>query len=722
MKKTIRFFGVVIVSTILCIGPASAEQPKIPVSVGVFPQEMRVFHTEKEGLPSNDVWAVTVIKDGRVVARTAKGDAVLKDGKWSATDDFNALFKAKKTVPVAMRTVLNKAGAVLVVARGPEGQVAVGTERGLFLSDHEGTRQVFPRDGNKSWAPAGVSVSYDGLGRLWFASYQGAGRYGKGAWSLYTGAEGLPYDDMSAVAGCADGTVWFGTAIGAIRFDGSAWAYRQGKRWLPSDEVRDIDVDAGGNAWVATAGGLSFIHFKGMTLAEKAKHYEDEIDRYHRRTEFGYVIDAHAPAQGKKENLSLGDSDNDGLWTSMYGAGECFAYGATKDPEAKRRARDAFRALSFLSEAPRGSEHEPPRGFIARTVLETTSDKNPNSGGYTIENQLRKKQRDGYWRVYEPRWPKSSDGSYYWKSDTSSDELDGHYFFYPLYYDLVAETEEEKSAVREIVRANIDHLIGHDFSMHDHAGKTRWAVYGPKDINQDPEWHEERGLKSISILSYLNVAFHMTGDMKYRKVAKELRDKHSYHINVMWPKYQRGIGSGNQSDDEMAFMSYYNLIKYEPDPKLKRLYVASFANSWRQEEPEMNPFFNFCFASQAMSIEFTNIWGTFDLSPWETWLDDSINTLRRFPLDRFDWRHTNHHRKDLILLSDHWADAYDDKYRGRGYRNNGKVLPVDERFFNHWNASPWELDTGGGGHVIGTGTVYTLPYYMGLYHGFIAAD
>ena len=24
--------------------------------------------------------------------------------------------------------------------------------------------------------------------------------------------------------------------------------------------------------------------------------------------------------------------------------------------------------------------------------------------------------------------------------------------------------------------------------------------------------------------------------------------------------------------------------------------------------------------------------------------------------------------------------------------------------------------------AIGSGTVYTLPYYMGLYHGFIAAD
>ena len=723
MEKARQVFGVAIVSTMLCIDLVSAEQPKVPVSVGLFPQEMRVFQTEQEGLPSNDVRAVAVAKDGRVVARTAMGNAVLEDGKWSATDGFTALFAARKTVPAAMRAIVKKAGAVLAVTRGPKGQVAVGTEKGLFLSDKEGARQVFPRDGQKSWAPTKVTVSYDGLGRLWFASYQGAGCFEKGAWSLYTGAEGLPYDDMTTVAGCADGTVWFGTAIGAIRFDGSAWAYRQGKRWLPGDEVRDIAVDADGNAWVATAGGLAFIHFNGMTLAEKAKFYEDEIDKHHRRTEFGYVIEAHTPQAGKKTDTSVGDSDNDGLWTSMYGAGECFAYGATKDPLAKRRAKRAFTALRFLSEAPRGSEHEPPPGFIARTVLETSSGRNPNAGGYTLEGQRRfREERDGYWRVYEPRWPKSADGRYYWKSDTSSDELDGHYFFYPLYYDLVAGTEEEKNAVREIVRANIDHLIRHDFSMHDHAGKTRWAVYGPKDLNQDPQWHEERGLKSISILSYLNVAYHMTGDMKYRKAAKELRDKHSYHINVMWPKYQRGIGSGNQSDDEMAFMSYYNLIKYEPDPKLKKLYLASFANSWRQEEPEMNPFFNFCFASLAVDVEFTTIWGTFDLSPWETWLEDSIDTLRRFPLDRFDWRHTNHHRKDLILLSDHWADAYDDKIRGKGYKNNGKTLPVDERFFNHWNASPWELDTGGGGHVIGTGTVYTLPYYMGLYHGFIAVE
>ena len=247
-------------------------------------------------------------------------------------------------------------------------------------------------------------------------------------------------------------------------------------------------------------------------------------------------------------------------------------------------------------------------------------------------------------------------------------------------------------------------------------------MFGPDDLNNDPKWHVERGLNSISILSYLNVASHVTGDNKYREVAAQLREKHGYHINVMWPKYQRGLGSGNQSDDEMAFMAYYNLIKYESDPELKKLYLASFANSWRQEEPEMNPFFNFCFAALAQDAKITNTWGTFDLSPWPNWLSDSIETLKQFPLDRFNWRHTNRHRKDLVRLTNHTADAYDDSVNDVGYRVNGKVIPVDERYFNHWNHSPWLFDSGGDGRTLGTGTVFTLPYYMGVYHGFLVPE
>ena len=54
-----------------------------------------------------------------------------------------------------------------------------------------------------------------------------------------------------------------------------------------------------------------------------------------------------------------------------------------------------------------------------------------------------------------------------------------------------------------------------------------------------------------------------------------------------------------------------------------------------------------------------------------------------------------------------------------GYRNNGKVIQVDEAHFNHWNRDPWRLDTGADGRVLSNGTVFLLPYYMGLYHGFL---
>ena len=187
-----RIFELGVVATVLCIGFVSAEQPMVPVNVGVFRQEKRVFHREEEGLPSNDVHAVAVAEDGRVIVWTAKGDVALEDDRWVATTGATSLFAGKKNVPVEMHGLLKMAGGVLGVARGPEGQVAVGMERGVFLADKDGAREVFPQDGHQRWAPTRVSVSYDGLGRLWFASYQGAGCYEKGVWSLYTGAEGLP--------------------------------------------------------------------------------------------------------------------------------------------------------------------------------------------------------------------------------------------------------------------------------------------------------------------------------------------------------------------------------------------------------------------------------------------------------------------------------------------------------------------------------------------------
>jgi hypothetical protein len=607
------------------------------------------------------------------------------------------------------------------IAVGTDEKILVATDKALFGYNWEDQKwkEIYPRDDVYSWAPVDVrGVTFDRNGRFWFASRQGAGVLSSD-WTLYTGHEGLPYNDFTIVASGEEGVVWFGTHKGAIRFNGQNWEYRQGLRWLPDDDIRDIAVTSEGHAWFATAKGVGVIERRPMTLVEKAKWYEDEIDRFHRRTPYEFVLEVYLPLAGDKTKWIQHDSDNDGLWTSMYGAGECFAYAATKDPKTKARAKKAFEAMHFLRLVTQGAKHSPPPGYVARTVL-PTSGHDPNVGRIAGDIK-RQKENDRLWKVYEPRWPVSADGKWYWKTDTSSDELDGHYFLYGLYYDLVAETEEEKAAVREQVKALTDHLIDHNFNLVDHDGKpTRWARFSPEEMNFDKNWFVERGLNSLSMLSYLAVAQHVTGDIKYEKTKNMLIEKHSYLQNMMNQKYQRGIGTGNQSDDEMAFMSYYNLIKYEKDPDKRSSYAISFWHSWKTEQPEMNPFFNFTFAAVCSDLEFTNTWGTTSTAPDGDWLDDSIETLKRFPLDRINWRHENSHRLDIMPLHES-SILYDDaELKDKGYRYNGKVIPVDECYFNHWNRDPFQLNTGGNGHGMGCGTVFLLPYYMGIYHGFIS--
>jgi hypothetical protein len=114
-------------------------------------------------------------------------------------------------------------------------------------------------------------------------------------------------------------------------------------------------------------------------------------------------------------------------------------------------------------------------------------------------------------------------------------------------------------------------------------------------------------------------------------------------------------------------------------------------------------------------LQYTDSHRTHDLELRGAWLEESADTLRRFPLDRVNWRLTNAHRKDIRPL----ADAAGSRGPRRGARLDGRVLPIDERYVNHWNHDPWQLDQGGDGRELASGASFLLPYYMGLYHGFL---
>jgi hypothetical protein len=452
-----------------------------------------------------------------------------------------------------------------------------------------------------------------------------------------------------------------------------------------------------------------------MTLARKALLYEDEIEKYHRRTRFGYVNPATLAVPGDKSTATPRFSDNDGFNTGLYLGAMSFAYAVTGEEKYRQHAHNAFRALAFLSEVTQGGKYGGPEGLIARNVVPTTE---PDPGEvYDRDYDMNRNKRDKLWKILERRVPIDKTGEWYWKCDSSSDELDGHFFGSAIYFDRVCKTEEETDAVRVVVRRIIDHLIKHDYSLVDYDGQpTRWAHFSPEDLNRNPAWCVERGLNSYSILTYLSIAYHILGDARYREEYLQLALEQGYGMNGMTqPKDVPGPGDpGHQPDDNMSFMNYYHLIRYETDPRLLSMYQYAIRRHWQFERLERNAFTNFVYGACAVGETYSDPWGTIDLSPPMECYEDAVDTLQRYPLDLIEWPMSNAHRIDVIPLGHHGDGPPEIGSDSRGY-----AFPVDERQEIYWDWNYWKLSYGGDGTTLRPPHHYLLAYYMGRFHGFI---
>lgn len=713
----------ILATALLCLGTAAAHGQdatyELPVVAGAFEQQVHRAYTIAHGLPDNDVSEVGLSAQGEIVAVTAQGAAIFAGDRWLPDPTTGSrMLTQPKLADRQLQELHEAAGADIAIRAVAEhqGEFAVATGRGLYLRDAQNWHMALPRQGAVRWAPVDVrAVAYDTTGTLWFAAPQGVGyRISDEEWGLFTGADGLPYNDFTCIAAGIKG-VWFGTSNGAIHYHDGSWAFRQGRRWLLDNHVRDIVIDDEGNAWIATAAGVSCIAHVPMTLAEKAAFYENEIETYNRRTPFGYVNSAELARPGDKDSATPVFSDNDGHYTGLYLGAVSLGYAATGNPKLKAHAAKAFRALAFLSEVTEGGTHPAPKGFIARAVVPTSGpDPNPE---FDLEYDLRRNKRDSLWKIIQPRWPVDESGDWYWKNDSSSDELDGHFFGYATYFDRVCETETEKDAVRDVVRRIIDHIIYHGYNLVDYDGlPTRWGRLSPDDLNRNEAWVIERGLNSYSMLTYLSIAHHITGDPKYREAYLELALNHGYGMNGMTqPKDIAGPGTFGQPDDNMAFMNYYHLIRYETDPKLLSMFYFAIRRHWQIEKYERNAFENFVYAACCLGKVRKDQWGETDLTPPKDNFDDAIDTLKRFPLDLVDWPMSNAHRIDMVPLHDHLGQP-----AGTGHRVDGYVFPIDERHEVDWGRDPWILTYNGRGTRLREGSHYLLAYYMGRAHGFIA--
>jgi hypothetical protein len=328
------------------------------------------------------------------------------------------------------------------------------------------------------------------------------------AMTALKGDDGLPYEDATCLAEGFANDVWIGTTQGAVRMLDDEWHYFGADHWLPGDNVHDIAV-GDKVVYIATDRGVGVIRYEPYTLRKKADYYERRLDEWgHKRLGFIHTL----YRGGKDGNEWIREvSDNDGGHTAPYLAAMSHKYAVTGDESARQAAVDAFQAMVWLEQI------TPIDGFVARAIWSTTGDKD--------------RRGEGGSGGLPAKWYPTDDGRWFWKGDTSSDEIDAHFYAVSLFHDLAAKGPEKKRAQQHLARIS-SHILDNDWVLRDMDGKpTRWGRWDPKYLLQ-PYGMYARGLNGMEAQTYMLTALAMTGDRRFKEGYRQLLDwgYHTYTV------------------------------------------------------------------------------------------------------------------------------------------------------------------------------------------------
>ena len=373
---------------------------------------------------------------------------------------------------------------------------------------------------------------------------------------------------------------------------------------------------------------------------------------------------------------------------------ECLRYAVTKNPQAKENATRAYEAMEYLQTV---TETD---GFFARSVV-PIDQKGMNDRNQTFTPQQIAERRIGDPRwIYVPvRWHKSSDGKWWWKGDTSSDEFNGHLMGAYYFHKLVAD-EGMKKRVEQHVDNILMHVINHNYTMTDPStGKpTRWGVWTPEKLSNDPDWWVEAPINTFELLTFLRLGHYMTGKEIYNTEFERLVQQYDFvNRHMSRPRAPR-LAERSRIDDGMLTEMGQLLMDTEPNPEYKKIYREGLTWSYRMVENDQNPWFNFGFGM---------------LGGKNFHLEESVEFLRDHPLDMRQWLIKSSLRDDVRIARPFEQDP----------PHIDRVLPPSERGIMRWDKNPWEDISGDfsshDGRLESSGVAWLLPYWMGRYAGYI---
>lgn len=405
------------------------------------------------------------------------------------------------------------------------------------------------------------------------------------------------------------------------------------------------------------------------------------------------------------------------------------------------------------------------------------SDKSEGQSGYLLNNEnLRGVTVDASGEVPERLWndllgEEYSPEDIIYKTDTSADELIGHMFVFKLMYDIIAPEDPE---IKELLVNAIDNLAQHlsdnSYMLVDATGQpTTWANFG-RTLFCTGSSVAETSLHSLVLLSIFKTAAYITGYQKweneYRMAAldpayeyAEIASQH-YERMMMAVKYTVGdmaihllgnvVGAlkdtelvetiyrfiVNYSSEEMAMLGFYVMFQMEEDEEILKYYREAIDDWWISIRYSENPLWYYIYQLAYPDKKITDAYDN-NIAQTAAW------SLSRHPVDTVMYHASNKNRDDIaelsvsaIGLNFNQVLSYNMKtskplpeigenpeitdiikYVLAAVNLDWAVAAPDERSLHKYNASSYYLDSHHRTYCMEASTTYTLPYWMGIYHG-----
>ncbi len=638
----------------------------------------RLVPLTKGDAPTSPVHRLTTVDD-TLYAITTAGVYRFKQGQWAVITHFPAV----DVVAWGGKTLIGTTDALYEVTRdGTQELMPVPKKTGTLHAMETHAASVFLYTDQGLWCFDGKTFTQEQLlesgelpsqnvrdmqhlgSRLFFATDKGLGRLRGTILSTIQGKDGLCYEDTVTLAAGFGGDLWIGTPNGAMRYTDGAFHYFHGPRWLPGNVIHAITC-SGNTAYIATDKGLAIIDYEPYTLQKKAAYYERHLTEWgQRRGAFTHRL----VYDGKNKTWLREMSDNDGGYGVHYWSAQACKYATTGDEIARQRAVLGYKTLRCMEIL------SPIDGFIARALW------CKDEKGYKVQHGS---------GPYPAEWVTADDPRWETKMDTSADEVDAHFHYSALFYQLVAN-EQEKEMVRTHMRQLAGHILDHGYQLIDLDGKpTRWGRWDPEYAKKG-EGFLSRALNSLEALAYMRTAWTITGEERFKNAYEELQDLG--YLEYIKSFNHQGRFQPTEFDDRLSFFVYYCLLTLENDPTLHSLYQRCLERFWETERIEHHPWFNFLYGL---------------LTGNDCEIEASMEHLRAWPLDLHSQPFTAEHRSDL--------------FEEPGYISYGKgkkVLSPRERGGGmKWGYNPYRLK--GNARAIEDPAPWLCAYWLGRYAGFI---